>query len=164
MKMLVAYYSACGNTEKMARLVAEGARGLGLDVDVLPVDKVDAPKLKEYAAIVIGSPAYYGTMAAQVKTLLDSTAEIHGMLAGKVGGAFSISYHAGGGNETTVLDILRAMLVHGMIVVGDPGGDHYGPVAIQTVDARAEKMCRALGIRIGELASRLAIAARPSGS
>jgi len=80
----------------------------------------------------------------------------HGSLSGKVGGAFSSAANIGGGNETTILSILQAMLIHGMIVPGTADGDHYGPVSIGAPDERASKQCRALGERIAELAEKLA--------
>ncbi|MBU4140306.1 MAG: flavodoxin family protein, partial [Candidatus Omnitrophica bacterium] len=100
-------------------------------------------------------PTYYGSMAYQIKQLLDESVEFHGELAGKVGAAFSSSANVGGGNETTILDIICAMLIHGMIVQGDSSGDHYGPVAIGAPDARASKQCKRLGQRVAELVKKL---------
>lgn len=54
----------------------------------------------------------------------------------------------GGGNETTIMDILKALLIHGMIIRGDSSGDHYGPVSINAPDHRAEAQCRGYGNRI----------------
>ena len=66
----------------------------------------------------------------------------HGRLDGKLGGAFSSSANVAGGNETTILSIVAAMLIHGMIIQGDYQGDHYGPVAVGGVDKRAQQNCR----------------------
>lgn len=77
-------------------------------------------------------------------------------MAGKVGGAFSSSANVGGGNETTILDILKAMLIHGMVIQGSFSGDHYGPVAIGDIDARAREECLNLGRNVATLAARLA--------
>jgi NAD(P)H dehydrogenase (quinone) len=79
----------------------------------------------------------------------------HGKLAGKVGGAFASSGAIGGGTETTVLDIVQALLIHGMVVQGDPGGAHYGPVAFGAPDDRGRKECEKLGRRVAELAAKL---------
>jgi NAD(P)H dehydrogenase (quinone) len=76
-------------------------------------------------------------------------------LDGRVGAAFSSSANIGGGNETTILDILNAMLIHGMMVQGDPQGDHYGPVAIGAPDARATRECLRLGSRVAKLVKRI---------
>ena len=108
-------------------------------------------KLKEYDGIIVGSPTYYGTLAAELKKLFDDTVSFHGALDGKVGAAFSSSANVAGGNETTVLSILHAMLIHGMIIQGDPHGDHYGPVAVVDVDQRCQKNCESLADRFIEL-------------
>jgi len=154
-KALVIYYSRTGNTKKMAESAAEGLKDEGLEAVVKDVKAVDADELLKYEAIVMGSPTYYGTMAAEVKKLLDDSVKFHGRLDGKVGAAFSSSANVGGGNETTILDILNAMLIHGMIIQGDPQGDHYGAVAIDAPDARATKQCIRLGSRVAKLVKRL---------
>jgi NAD(P)H dehydrogenase (quinone) len=68
-----------------------------------------------------------------------------------MGMAFSSAANIAGGNETTVLSILEAMLIHGMVIQGDPRGDHYGPVAIGKVDKRCEDNCRRMAQRFAEL-------------
>jgi len=155
-KMLVCYYSRTGHTQGMAEAVAKGARQVeGMTVDLKPVSDAGVTDLLGYDAIVIGSPTYYGTMAAEIKNLFDESVVFHGQLAGKVGGAFSSSANIGGGNETTILDILKAMLIHGMVVIGSANGDHYGPVAIGAMDRRAESQCVNYGKMVGRLAATL---------
>ncbi|KKL26903.1 hypothetical protein LCGC14_2390600 [marine sediment metagenome] len=155
-KMLVAYYSRTQHTRHMAEQVAEGARTAGIaEVQCKDVDDVSPKDLLDYDAIVLGSPTYYGTMAAQLKKLIDESIAFHGQLTGKVGGAFSSSANVGGGNETTIMDILKALLIHGMVVQGTASGDHYGPVAIGDVDDRAGRECRKLGENVASLAKKL---------
>ena len=155
-KMLIAYHSRGGNTRKMAELVHAGAVAAGdMLVDLKPVTSVEPSSLAGYDAIVIGSPTYYGLPAAEVKKLLDDSVALHGQLEGKVGGAFSSSANIGGGNETTILAILQALLIHGMVVPGVPTGDHYGPVAIGAPDRRAGTQCKEYGKRLAALAKKL---------
>jgi NAD(P)H dehydrogenase (quinone) len=80
---------------------------------------------------------------------------LHGRLEGRVGGAFASSANIGGGNETTIMAILQALLIHGMIIPGVPTGDHYGPVAIGAPDRRASTQCTEYGKRIAALAKKL---------
>ncbi len=148
---LVIYYSGTGNTKKMAESVGEGLKKEGLDTLIKDVKDVEVSELLKYDAIVIGSPTYYGTMAAPIKKLLDDSVEFHGKLEGKIGAAFASSANVAGGNETTVLDILNAMLIHGMIIQGDPQGDHYGAVSIGAPDSRATKGCIRMGWRVAKL-------------
>ncbi|MFH1305853.1 MAG: flavodoxin family protein [Candidatus Omnitrophota bacterium] len=156
-KLAVVYYSGTGNTEAMARLVAEGAEqgAKDIQVDTEKIDNFPARKALEYDGLIIGSPTYYGSMAYQVKKFFDDSVSFHGKLTGKIGGAFSSAANIGGGNETTVAGILNAMLIHGMIIQGTASGDHYGPIAIGAPDARVEKQCRELGTRVAKLVEKL---------
>jgi NAD(P)H dehydrogenase (quinone) len=155
-RMLVTYHTRSGNTEQMAKAVEEGARQVsGMDVHRIAISEVTPDDLLSYDAIVVGSPVYYGTMAAEVKKLIDDSVMHHGRLSGKVAAAFATSGVAGGGCETTILDILHSLLVHGMVVQGDSGGPHYGPIAIGAPDAAAQDQCRKLGARTAELTVRL---------
>ncbi len=155
-KVLISYFSATGNTKRMAELVGEGATKGSGDVTVKPLDQTSADELVDYDAIIFGSPTYYGAPAAEVRKLFDNSVKYHGQLEGKVGAAFTSSANIGGGNETTILAILKSMLIHGMVVRGNSKGDHYGPVSVNAPDARVEKQCRELGRRAVELAEKLA--------
>ncbi len=154
-KILVIYYSQSGNTKKMAEVVAEGIKQQAVAVDLKEVEVVKPEELLEYQGIIIGSPTYYGTMAYQLKKLFDASVSFHGKLDGRVGAAFSSSANIAGGNETTILDILNAMLIHGMIIQGDPQGDHYGAVAIGAPDSRSKSNCLRMGARIAKLVKKL---------
>jgi NAD(P)H dehydrogenase (quinone) len=149
--ILVLYHSRTGNTEKMARAVAEAVKEMGVDVSLARAAGFKAEMLKDFAGLAIGSPTYYGTMAWEVKKVFDDSVKLHGELEGRVGGAFTSSANLAGGNETTILEILHAMLVHGMVVQGTHTGDHYGPVAIGAPDKRALDGCRSLGRRMARL-------------
>jgi len=154
-RILVLYHSETGHTARMAQLVAEAAREAGAEVVLKPVEEASADELTGYDGIVVGSPTYYGLMSAPLKKLFDDSVKLHHQLSGKVGGAFTSSGNVGGGNETTILSILQAMLIHGMIVQGTSRGDHYGPVAVGAPDARAEAEARSLGRRVADLAEKV---------
>lgn len=154
-KILVVYFSKTGNTEKMAKLIEEGAKRAGAEVSLKSVDKVEASELLDYDGIIMGSPCYYGGMAAELKRLIDDSVEFHGKLVGKVGAAFCSSFNIGGGNETVILNILHAFMIHGMVVQGIIGGDHYGPVAIAAPDKRATGQCISLGKQVADLVEKI---------
>ena len=155
-KVLIIYYSRGGNTKKMAESIAEGLKQEQVEVNIREVKDVTADDLLLSDAIIVGSPTYYGSMTADIKRLFDESVKFHGKLDGKIGAAFTSSHHIGGGNETTILDILNAMLIHGMIVQGDWQGDHYGPVSIGFPDERAIKECLRAGVRFARLIKKLA--------
>jgi NAD(P)H dehydrogenase (quinone) len=155
-RVLVTYYTRSGHTEAMAKAVAEGVKSVAeMEVQVRPVGEVSPDDLLQYDGIIFGSPVYYGSMAAEVKKLIDESVKHHGKLTGKVGGAFATSGVAGGGCETTILDLLNALLIHGMIVQGTAGGPHYGPISVGAPDEKACTECQKLGARVAELVRRL---------
>ncbi len=154
--MLIIYDSRTGNTEKMALAVAEGAKKVkGTKVVVKAVDKAKLSDLTDADAIILGSPTYYGNMSGKMKSFIDKTFAVHGKLEGKVGGAFTSSGDTACGAETTLLSILKAMLIHGMVIRGRSENKHYGPTAVESPNAKEIDSCRELGERVARLASRI---------
>lgn len=154
-KVIIVYYSRTGNVKKMAHIIEEGLIEEGINVTVKDVSDTKVEELLEYDGIIIGSPTYYGSLAGEIKRFIDESVRLHGKLEGKVGGAFTSSGGIAGGNETTIISILEALLIHGMIIQGSPGGDHYGPVSINTPDERDLRECKEYGRRIARLIKKL---------
>jgi NAD(P)H dehydrogenase (quinone) len=154
-KIIVLYYSKTGNTKLMAEYVAQGAKKAGAEVVLKAVQDAKVEEMLDADGIILGSPTYYGHSAGILRSFLDESVKLHGKLAGKVGGAFTSSANIGGGNETTVLDIIHALLIHGMIVKGEAKGDHYGPVAIGKPNEKVRERCVLQGKSIAELADKL---------
>ncbi len=148
-KVLIVYYSRTGNTERMANIIAEAIKENNVDVECKKVENTDPKELLDVDGVVIGSPTYYGSMAAEIKKFIDESVTYHGKLEGKVGAAFSSA--AITGQETTVMSILEALLIHGMIIQGDSGGQHYGATTVGKPDNNEVKWCQRFGRRIAEL-------------
>ncbi len=159
-KVLVVYHSRSGNTAKMAEAVAEGAKNGGADVVLKTVDEAALEDLAAADGIVFGAPTYFGTLSGEMKSFIDKSVRIRGKLESKVGAAFTSSGSLSGGNETTLISIIEGMLIHGMIIVGDPieTGGHYGAVAVGSPDAEALMACRKLGDRVAKFAKIIASA------
>ena len=152
---LVIYYSRSGNTKIMAKAIADAMSAAGLSTACKSVTETNIDDLLKADAIVVGSPTYYGRMAAPIAQFFDDSVSRHGKLDGKIGAAFSSSANVGGGNETTICGIIEMMLIHGMIVQGDPQGDHYGPVSVGKPDQRVLDQCARRGQRIAALTKQL---------
>lgn len=135
-KVLVTYYSLSGNTEKMARMIADGLVTKDLAVDLKKVDEVAIDSLPSYDGFIVGSPNYFGTMAWPVKKFVDESVKCFKKLDGKAAAAFTSEGMIGGGGDTVVLDILKAFLIHGCVVQGLTSAGHYGPVAVGAPDGR----------------------------
>lgn len=156
-RVLVLYDSWGGNTEKMALAVMEGiAEVEEVEAVLKKVDDVNLDDLEGADGIIVGSPTFYGLMSGKLKALFDKSVQIHGKLAGKVGGAFTSSGGNASGAETTLLSILDAMLIHGMIVQGRHEHEHYGAAALGAPDKKAIESCKQLGKNVTELTVRLA--------
>jgi len=151
-KLAIIFFTKTGNTEAMAHLIAEGAEDEGgVEVHVARVEDFSSGRVMEFDGFVLGSPTYYGSMSGEMKKFLDETVKFHRQLDGKVGAAFTSAANIGGGNETTITGILNALLIHGMIIQGNPDGDHFGPVSIGAPDDRVRGQCRMLGKRVAML-------------
>jgi len=138
-KVLVLYYSRTGNTEKMAKMISEKLTEKGVSVDLKRVEDADINALPDYDGYIVGSPNYFGTMAAELKKFIDESVKYYRKIEGKLVSAFTSTGMIGGGGETVCLDILKAFLIHGCICLGFTNLGHYGPVSIGKPDERINK-------------------------
>lgn len=161
-KVLVAYHSLSGNTERMAEAVVEGAKSLpGTTVVMKRVGQVTADDLFSSDAIVIGSPVYWSNMSGEVKTFFDNWQFKFGVfpefkMKNKIGAAFATGGQISSGKEVTMLTILAAMLGNQMIVVS--GGGAFGASATTEgdspgIDKKELADAQALGRRVAEVAA-----------
>ena len=155
MKVMIVFDSRTGNTEKMAQAVAEGVRAEKVEVDIVNVKEAQIDDLPKVDGLIVGSPVYYGLPSSKIKEFLDASIKYHGKLEGKVGGAFACSGGTHSGGETTVMAINEALLIHGMVIQGTSGRNHYGPVSIGPPDESSKDACRKLGQKVANLMKRL---------
>jgi len=163
-KVLVAYHSQSGNTERMAEAVVEGAKSLAGTIVVLKrVGQVTADDLFSSDAIIIGSPVYWSNMSGEVKTFFDNWQFKFGVfpefkMKNKIGAAFATGGQISSGKEVTMLTILAAMLGNQMIVVS--GGGAFGASATTEgdspgIDKKELADAQTLGRRVAEVAAML---------
>lgn len=193
--ILVLYYSRHGSTAQLARRIASGVDEVpGMQARVRTVPEVvaaagavafpevpaDGPPyvspedLADCRGLILGSPAYFGNMAAPLKFFLDSTTTqwLSGTLSGKPAAVFTSTSSPHGGQESALLAMMLPLLHHGMLMVGlpyseaalrttDGGGSPYGAGHLSRTRggnslSDAEKaLGRALGRRVAEIAQRL---------
>jgi NAD(P)H dehydrogenase (quinone) len=154
MKVLVLYYSKGGNTRRLAEAIAEGVGQVdGVEAVMRHTRDVNKNDFVDTDGLIVGSPVYFGTMAAQLKKVLDEFVGVRRKMENKVGAAFATSGDASGGKETTMMSIIQALLIYGMIIVGDPmsATGHYGTACVGAPDANVKKNGRQLGRRVAEL-------------
>ncbi len=193
-EILVLFFSRDGSVARMAQLVARGVEEVeGMEARLRTVPNVSpvceavassipdagAPyatldDLKQCSGLVLGSPAYFGNMAAPLKYFIDSTGALwlSGGMEGKPAAVFTSSGMLHGGQETTLISMMLPLFHHGMLVMGLPnsesglattraggtpyGASHYSGIdGSLGVDEEEARLCRALGRRIAETSCRL---------
>jgi flavodoxin len=93
-RILIAYFSRTGNTERMAGYIAEGVRISGHEVEEKRISAIKSEKdLVGYDGYIFGCPTYHRDMTDGMKRFL-FLAHSAG-LEGKVGGAFGSYTHSG---------------------------------------------------------------------
>ncbi len=93
-KVLIAYFSLTGTTQRMAEYIAEGVRISGQQATLKKLkDLKTAEELNGYDGYLFGSPTYNLTMAEPMKTFLFMAKKAD--LAGKPAGAFGSYTHDG---------------------------------------------------------------------
>lgn len=131
--------------------------------------------LENCDGLILGSPTHFGNMAAPLKYFLDQSSGLwlKGALVNKPAAVFTSSSSLHGGQESTLLSMMLPLLHHGMVIVGLPytevalsttqtGGTPYGAsyyVGAQgknSLSDSEQKLCRALGKRVAQMAQQLA--------
>lgn len=152
------YYSRSGNTKELAQEIAKGVEEVdGVDCVLKPVGEVTKDDFVASDGIIAGSPVYFGAMAAEMKEVFDKFVGIRNKMGDKVGAAFATSADPSGGKETTIFSIIQAMMIYGMIIVGDPleATGHYGVSCIGSPDEETAENARKMGKRVATLAKKI---------
>ena len=199
MKILVVYYTVYGHVLTIAKAVEEGAKSVaGSDVVLrrarefpdtvqnlnkgggyakqvydsqASIPECTLDDLRAADGVIFGSPTRYGNMTAQMKALIDSTAQLwlNGEMEGKPAGVFTSTASTHGGQETTLLTMMVPLLHLGMLIVGVPyslpgmihtearGGTPYGATTIAGPRGELQPtledltIAKALGRRVAEV-------------
>lgn len=158
MKVLIIYFSKTGNTKKLAYKIAEGIEKVpDVEYIIKSTEKVTKNDFLDSDGIIAGSPVYFGSMASELKNVFDKYVGIREKMENKVGAAFSTSADQSGGKETTIISIIEAMLIYGMIIVGDPidASGHYGISCIGSPDEKTSLNAAKLGERVANLVKKI---------
>lgn len=177
-KVLISYHSDYGNTEKMAQAIAAGARSVSgkITTELIQATDTTLENLQKADVIIFGTPVHMGSMAWQLKQLIDRSGKLwmENLLEGKVGGVFATGGGfggAGGGVESTMIGLHSNFLEHGMLVIGFPksmpgyadGGLQWGAYARcgnhegmpQAITEAQLAAARSYGAHLAETAERI---------
>lgn len=184
-RLVVLYYSRHGGTLALARQIARGIESVpgceALLRTVAPLD--DSPQqtcdpiirieeLQQCDGLALGSPVWFGNMAAPLKHFWDQTTPlwVNGDLIDKPACLFTSSATLHGGQETTQHTMMLPLLHHGMLIVGIPysepklhttrsGGTPYGASYVSSplgqLSRDETELAQKLGQRLARIASQL---------
>lgn len=184
--LLVLYYSRHGSTKQLARAIARGIESVEhCQATLRTVEELDThpgshdkdpcatiADLKNCDGLAMGSPVWFGNMAAPLKHFWDQTTSlwISGALIDKPACVFTSSSTLHGGQESTALSMLLPLLHHGMMVMGIPyseptlhttstGGTPYGASHVAQssgpLSTEETELAFALGKRLARTAVKL---------
>lgn len=115
-KVLIAYISRTGMTEKMATFIAEGIRMTGLEADVRKTTEIQKDSdFQGYDGYILGCPTYHRDMTAGMKNFLFLAQKAN--LIGKMGGAFC-SYTHSGESGPMIFDTMQHVFKMDMVDLG----------------------------------------------
>lgn len=183
-KITILYYSRHGSTRSIARQIARGVESIpNCEAQLRTVQDLDTPRevedpeitldeLKQCDGLAMGSPVWFGNMAAPLKHFWDKSSSLwlSGDLIDKPACVFASSSSLHGGQETTLQTMTLPLLHHGMVIMGiaysEPalhsttsGGTPYGATSVESGLNRLTEdeivLAQQLGKRLATLATKL---------
>lgn len=163
-EILIVYYSLSGNTKLLAEAVEKGANEVeGVSVKICSVDSARMEDVKSANAIILGSPVYNANTAPKIQQFINRWPFKNSPLKNKIGAAFVTAGGISAGEEIVLTNILKSMLIFGMIVVGgDDWRSAFGASAIVSekpfsnqIEEQFLNKAKSLGKRVAEIAVKL---------
>jgi len=106
-KILIIYSSRTGNTEKLAKAVAEGAKQVPeVTVEIMRSESVTPEDVIGADGYAIGSPSHFSIMSGQILTLLTDLYFMRGKIAGRPMAVFT----TGAGGQVTALENIERII------------------------------------------------------
>jgi flavodoxin len=142
-KILIAYDSKTGRTQKMAETIAKGVREAGAETVVRPIGEIQSEKeLEWFDGYIFGCPTYFKTITEEMKQFLFMAQKAD--LAEKFGGSFGSYTHIGNGPKI-IHDTMEFVFKMKMASLGALN------VKEQILDSgKGEEPCRAFGKAFAE--------------
>jgi NAD(P)H dehydrogenase (quinone) len=122
-KVLVTYYSKNNSTRLMADAVARGVESCK-DIQLIfkSIEQTSQEDLLQADAILLGSPVYNANAAPEVLEFIRRWPFENKALKDKLGAVFVTAGGISAGEELVQVNLLHAMMIYGMVVMG---GDEW---------------------------------------
>ena len=142
-RILVAYYSETGNTEKLAQAIGKGAAAVeGVEVSVKKTVDVKDEEFPRYDGMILGTPVHWANLTAEAKRFLDRAGaalwNVKTTGDGRTAGAFATGGGPSMGKEMARLSILTAFLTMRFTVVGGVDDNGFGTLGPEATTGPAD--------------------------
>jgi NAD(P)H dehydrogenase (quinone) len=142
-RVLIAYHSQTGNTEKLAQSIRAGAASIeGVEVRLRKTSDVTPGEIVAAHGIVLGTPVHWSNMSAESRRFLDRVgdalwkAKTNG--DGRTAGVFCTGGGAAMGKDQTRLSVLAAFLTMRFTVVGGVDDAEFGTLGPEATTGKAD--------------------------
>ena len=108
-KVVIIYYSRTGNTEAMAKAVAQGVEDEGVETEVKRVDYATSYDFMSADAVAFGSPCYFAYMSGKLKDFFDRMLQVLDKVIDKPAAAFISAGEETDGGKEALLSIETMM-------------------------------------------------------
>ena len=142
-RVLIAYHSDTGNTEKLARAIGDGVRSVqGVEPLLRRTSAVTAADILGADGLVVGSPVHWAGLTAETKRFLDTAGGVlwKAKTTGdnRTAGAFCTGGGAAMGKDSVRLSILSALLTMRYIIVGGVDAHGFGTLGPEATTGPAD--------------------------
>lgn len=135
-RILIAYDTQTGNTEKLAQSIAKGATIADVEVTLKKVSDIKDEMLPGFDGVLIGTPVQWSNMSAHSKEFLDRLGaalwKVKTNGDGRTAGVFCTGGGVAMGKDEARLSIIAALLTMRFTIIGgvdDSGFGTLGPEA-----------------------------------
>ena len=142
-RILVAYHSESGNTEKVARAVQRGAASVqGVEAVLKKTAEVKAGELAAFNGILVGTPVHWSNASAEVRRFMDVVgdalwkAKTNG--DGRTAGVFCTGGGTAMGKDVARWSVLSAFLTMRFVVIGGVDDAGFGTLGAEATTGPAD--------------------------
>lgn len=167
-RILIAYESVTGNTEKLAQAIRDGAVAVpAVEVTLSRASEVRDEALAGFDGVIVGTPVYWANLTAETKRFLDRLGDALWKAKttgdGRTAGAFCTGGGVSMGKDVARLSILSAFMTMRFVVVGGVDAAGFGTLGPEAttgpddpgVAGRELDEARAFGERFARLTRQL---------
>jgi NAD(P)H dehydrogenase (quinone) len=163
-RILVAYHSITGNTEKLALAIREGGKSVSnVEITAQKIADIKDEAILRCDGLVIGTPVHWANASVEARQFVDRVATV--LTKGKVwgegrtAGVFCTAGNVASGKDSARMSLMAALLAMRFVLIGGVDAEGYGILGPQATTAAGDPGISAAELeearRFGERFARL---------